>query len=145
MNASLSTMCQLADALGVPVTELIDAGSGAEARVIAPHETTVVWSDRKGSHARLMTGLGAPANLEVWEWRLARGDSYDAKAHPPGTREIVWVRSGSLEIQVGDRHLTVEVGGAAVFEARDAHRYRNGGPGACEFAMLVLLASRRLV
>ena len=139
-NASLSTMCQIADALGVPVTALIDAGSGPEARVIAPEETTVIWTDRKGSRARLMAGLAQPENLEVWEWRLARGASYAAKAHPAGTREIVWVHSGTLEVRVGGRELTIEAGGAAVFEAREAHRYGNAGPKPCEFSMVVSLA-----
>jgi len=139
-NASLSTMCQIADALGAPVTELIDAGSGPEARVISPLETTVVWSDKKGSRARLMAGVAQPDNLEVWEWRLARGASYAAKAHPPGTREIVWVHSGTLEIRLGRRELTIEAGGGAVFEAREAHIYRSAGRTACEFAMVVSLA-----
>lgn len=139
-NASLSTMCQLADALGVPVTELIDAGSGAEARVISPGDTTVVWADGKGSHARLMAGLAHPDNLEVWEWRLESGATYDAEAHPPGTREIVWVHGGTLEIRVGGQELTIEAGGGAVFEAREAHSYRNAGTVPCEFAMVVSLA-----
>jgi len=139
-NASLSTMCQLADALGVPVTELIDAGSTPEARVISPEETTVVWADEKGSRARLMAGLAQPDNLEVWEWRLEGGASYEAKAHPPGTREIVWVHGGTLEIRVGELNLTVEAGGGAVFEAREAHSYRNVGAAPCEFAMVVSLA-----
>jgi transcriptional regulator with XRE-family HTH domain len=139
-NASLSTMCQIADALGAPVTELIDAGSGAEARVISPAETTVVWADETGSHARLMAGLAHPDNLEVWEWRLESGASYEAQAHPPGTREIVWVHGGTLEIRIGGRELTIEAGGAAVFEAREAHSYRNAGAQPCEFAMVVSLA-----
>jgi transcriptional regulator with XRE-family HTH domain len=139
-NASLSTMCQIADALGVPVTELIDAGSGPAARVIAPEETTVVWADEQGSRARLMAGLAQPDSLEVWEWRLERGASYEANAHPPGTREIVWVHSGTLEIRVGARALTIESGGGAVFEAREAHSYRNAGAFPVEFAMVVSLA-----
>jgi len=139
-NSSLSTMCQIADALGVPVTELIEAGSGPEARVIAAEETTVVWADKKGSRARLMAGVGHPDNLEAWEWRLEGGASFKSKAHPPGTREIVWVHSGTLEIRLGERKLTIEAGGAAVFEAREPHSYRNPARKACEFAMVVSLA-----
>ena len=139
-NASLSTMCQIVDALGAPVTELIDAGSGPEARVISPGETTVVWADKTGSRARLIAGLAQPDNLEAWEWRLESGVAYQAKAHPPGTREIVWVHKGTLVIRLGGRELTIEAGGGAVFEAREAHSYRNAGRAACELAMVVSLA-----
>jgi transcriptional regulator with XRE-family HTH domain len=138
-NASLGTMCQLADALGVPVQSLIEPENPANVQVTPAANTTVMWSDDLGSSARLLTGSSTPAKVEIWEWRLGAKAEYESKAHPAGTWEILWVHRGTLEVRVGKRLFALSPGDSITFEAVDRHAYRNARATVCEFAMVVQL------
>ena len=138
-NASLGTMCQLADALGVPVPSLIEMSNESRVEIIRADETSVVWSDAKGSSARLLCGTSTRQKTELWSWKLGSGSEYASKAHPRGTREVMWVMTGTLTLTVGDKDFTIGAGDSIIFEADLAHRYRNTARTSCTFGMIVQL------
>ena len=140
-NASLGTICQLADALGAPVQSLIELPNENRLQVVTAEEMSVLWSTEEGSWARLLCGTSSREKLEFWSWRLTSAAEYSSKAHPTGTREIIWVTSGSLTVVCGDVEAVVTSGQCLVFEANQQHTYRNAGRRVCEFAMIVQLAS----
>jgi transcriptional regulator with XRE-family HTH domain len=140
-NASLGTICELADALGVPVPSLIEMSKESRVEIIPATETSVVWSDSKGSAARLLCGTSTRQKTELWSWKLGPGGGHASKAHPRGTREIIWVMTGALTLNVGDEEFTVGAGDSIIFEADLAHRYRNTARTPCTFGMLVQLPS----
>src|SRR4051812_23878880 len=123
-NASLGTICELADALGVPVPALIETTKDSRVQITRASETSVIWSDDAGSSARLLCGTSTREKAELWSWKLAADAGYESKAHPRGTREIVWVMTGTLTLRIGDEEFTIAPGDSIVFEADAAHRYR---------------------
>jgi mannose-6-phosphate isomerase-like protein (cupin superfamily) len=138
-NASLGTICQLADALGAPVQSLIEPPNGNRFQIVKADEMSILWSTEGGSWARLLCGTSSREKLELWSWRLTPAAEYSSKAHPGGTREIIWVTSGALTVACGDVDASVAAGDCLVFEADQQHTYRNAGRRACEFTMIVQL------
>ena len=138
-NASLATICQLADALGAPVQSLIELPHEGRFEVVRAEDMPVLWSTEDGSWARLLCGTASREKLELWSWRLTPAAEYPSKAHPPGTREIISVVSGSVTVTCGDVEASVAAGQCLVFEANERHTYRNAGRRVCEFTMIVQL------
>src|SRR5262245_18863537 len=132
-------MCELADALAVPVQQLIELSDESRVRVVSADETQVLWSDTRGSWARLLSGTSTREKLEFWSWRLAPGAEYTSKAHPHGIRELIWVMAGTLTLVAGDDETAASAGESIIFEADVEHTYRNAGRKACEFTMIVQL------
>ena len=97
-NASLGTICELADALAVPVQSLIELSDEGRVQVVRADETSVLWSDKKESWARLLCGTSTREKLEFWSWRLAPDAEYTSRAHPHGTRELIWVTTGKFSL-----------------------------------------------
>jgi transcriptional regulator with XRE-family HTH domain len=138
-NASLGTICELADALAVPVQSLIELTEDTRIQLIKADETSVLWSDAGGSWARLLCGTSTREKLEFWSWRLVPASAYASKAHPHGTRELIWVRTGSLTVLSGDDSTSASAGDCIIFEADQQHTYQNQGRRPCEFSMIVQL------
>ncbi len=138
-NASLGAICQLADALGVPVQALIEAPDESRVQVVAADETSLLWSDKAGSWARLLCGTSTREKLEFWSWKLAPAAEYASKAHPHGTRELIWVMSGTLCVVMRGVETTASHGDCIIFEADQQHVYRNAGKRSCTFTMIVQL------
>jgi len=138
-NASLGTICELADALAVPVQSLIELSEESPVQVVPASETSLLWSDAAGSWARLLCGTSTREKLELWSWRLAPAAEYTSKAHPHGTRELIWVMAGTLNLGLGGSETSASVGDCIIFEADRQHTYRNAGRRPCEFAMIVQL------
>jgi len=138
-NASLGTICELADALAVPVQSLIEVPKENRIQLVPAAETSVLWSDDAGSWARLLCGTSTREKLELWSWSLAPKAEYSSKAHGHGTREIIWVMSGSLSVATGSADTKASAGDCIIFEADHQHTYRNAGRGTCEFSMIVQL------
>jgi quercetin dioxygenase-like cupin family protein len=76
--------------------------------------------------------LGAseePCPLELWEFRLAPGDAYEADPQSPGTVEMVYVVAGDLTLRVEDESVEAGAGDTVVFRPDREHEYRNAGDG----------------
>ena len=138
-NASLGTICEIADALAVPVQSLIELEDESRVQVVRADETSVLWSDKKESWARLLCGTSTREKLEFWSWRLGPDAEYTSRAHPQGTRELIWVTAGKFSLATGGNETTVSAGDCIIFEADQQHSYRNAGRRPCEFTMIVQL------
>ena len=70
---------------------------------------------------------------ELWDWRLGPGDTYRSEAHRAGTRELLQVLSGAVDLVVGDTEHRLCGGDSAGFDGASPHTYRNasdtGRPG----------------
>jgi len=136
-NPSIATLCRISDAFGVALVRLVETTRQPLVRVVPPEETIPLWQGRPGSVATLLVSSDLPQHVELWEWRIAGGDSYDGEPHPGGTREIVWVLEGELTLRVAGDVVTVPTGGAAAFPGDRPHRYTNDGTTALRLAMAV--------
>jgi transcriptional regulator with XRE-family HTH domain len=136
-NPSITSICRLAVALQVSVEELVSEPPVTSVRFNLADKPKVLWRGPKGGSASLLIGARGPNMLELWQWRLARGERYSSPGHSPGTREIVHVEKGSIAIEIADVARNMVAGVAGVFEADQPHAYVGNGPGVAHFTMVV--------
>ncbi|MGH7912493.1 MAG: helix-turn-helix domain-containing protein, partial [Candidatus Dormibacteraceae bacterium] len=91
-NPSLATLVRVSDAFGTTVTQLLEGGRGEDTpRITRAGEGPILWSDGRGSWARLLLGLDHDDHVELWNWRLAPGAAYPSEPHAAGTTEMAQV------------------------------------------------------
>ena len=142
-NPSIATLCRLADGLGVALTGLVEVTEGPPFRIVKAPEATILWRSVEGSSAKLMLGSNPPSQVELWDWHIAVEDGYVADAHGLGTRERLFVVTGTLALGVEGHVQHVHSGDAVVFSADRPHEYRNGGNDFLHFVMLVTVEGIR--
>lgn len=128
VNPSLAILVRVADALDASVTELVDLGAADPVRVVRADEAVALWRGERGGAGRLLVGSDRLDHLETWTWTIEPGEWHAAEAHPPGTREMLYVIEGELALDVGGERVAVAAGDAAVFAADIDHRYANADP-----------------
>lgn len=137
-NPSIATLCTLAAALGVGVASLVSADSAPWVTVRAGGSAAALWTSDAGSRALFRIGTDPPDVVELWDWTLLPGDSFDGEAHPRGTSEVLFVLDGVLALSVGDERRVLGVDDTVVFEAHAPHRYANEATAPLRFLMVVL-------
>jgi transcriptional regulator with XRE-family HTH domain len=138
-NPSIATLCKLANALAVALPRLVEVDAEPVLRRVTRADVAWLWRGRgKGSAAGLVGGIESPIPVELWEWRMGAKDTYDALAHPPGTREIVYALEGQVLITVEGVDTRIGPGECAIFHADRAHRYAAVGGRAARFVMVVV-------
>jgi transcriptional regulator with XRE-family HTH domain len=138
-NPSIATLCKLANALGVALPRLVEVAAEPVIRRVSRDEVAWLWRGRgRGSAAGLVGGLESPMPVELWDWRMGPRDAYEALAHPPGTREIIYALDGEVLVTVEGVEMRVGAGESAVFQADRPHRYAAAGGRAARFVMVVV-------
>lgn len=138
-NPSISTLCRLAATLGVSVADLVATpeNSAAAIRILGPGDARRLWTGPKGGSATLLAGTAGPDMLEIWLWHLMPGERFEGARHGSGTRELIHVTSGRLEIEVDGRSALVAAGGSAIALTDRPHAYANPGRSPTRFTMTV--------
>jgi transcriptional regulator with XRE-family HTH domain len=95
-NPSLSLLCQTAAALGVSVSDLLASSTPRKAEAFELGGGKVLWRGQAGGIARFLFGTRGPLMFELWEWVIHPTERYEAKAHSPGTKEILYAMKGRL-------------------------------------------------
>lgn len=137
-NPSIGTLSKVAEALGVSLPDLVDTGEGPAVRVVDVADVAELWSTTSGSAARLLVGGRRPDFIELWEWQLQPGETYEGRPHPAGVRELLHVTQGTLTLLVGDETHTVDTGGSAAYAADQPHAYRNEAAGSLRFVLVLV-------
>lgn len=139
-NPSIATLLRLADALGIGLPTLVDTADDRPGRIVVHRDGDVapMWSSAAGGRAVMVSGTSSPDVTELWDWRLGPGDVYASEAHRDGTRELLLVLAGTVELVVGDTVHRLRAGDSAGFEAGEPHSYRNAsGSRPARFALAV--------
>jgi len=98
----------------------------------------VLWRGEAGGQAVLVAGTEPPGVTELWDWTLGPGESHSSEAHTEGTRELLLVLDGQLELRVGKHAEALGKGDSASFAGDLAHEYVNADPGQlARFALTV--------
>jgi transcriptional regulator with XRE-family HTH domain len=142
-NPSVGTVVKIADALGLPITTLLDFATEPQVRIVPPDQAVRLWSTDAGSHSTLLAGVEAPTPLELWSWRLMPGESSTSDPHQPGTTELVHVTAGVLTLVADGVPHRIAAGSSASFESHVPHGYRNDGTEPVEMTMAVSVAPPR--
>jgi transcriptional regulator with XRE-family HTH domain len=138
-NPSIATLCKLANALGVALPRLVEVADEPVIRRVARADVAWLWHGHgRGSAAGLVGGIESPVPVELWDWRMGPRDSYEAIAHPPGTREVVYALEGDVLVTVEGTDVTIGPGESVVFQADRPHRYAAARRAAARFVMVVI-------
>ncbi len=140
-NPNLATLARIGDAFGVPVTVLVDIGSGPTVRI--GDTSRVLWHGPSGGTGTIVGATDPPWGTELWRWELWPGEAFGGEAHAPGTREMAWVESGTLTLTVAGQRHEIRPGQSARFPGGLPHRYSNADDGPARFAMVVVIPPAR--
>jgi transcriptional regulator with XRE-family HTH domain len=138
-NPSIGTLVGLAAALRVGVASLVDGD--AEPRVVIRRDADAarLWSSAAGSSAVFRIGTDPPDVVELWDWTLHPGEKHTSDPHSTGTRELLLVLDGQVDLRVGHSTERLSVGDSAAFAGNVAHSYATPADAAtpARFALTV--------
>ena len=117
-NPSIATLLRISNALGVGLPILVDVERPHALTVTEAGRAPVLWRGPRGGQALLVAGTAPPDVVELWDWTLQPGE-----AHSAGTRELLLVLEGAVDLRVGDRTERLETGDSAAFAGEVAHGY----------------------
>lgn len=140
-NASIATLLRLSTALAVPLAELVDDRPSAPLVVTRAADRQPLWRGEHGGTAELVASSDM---LELWEWHLQPGESYVSEAHSAGTRELLHVHSGRLDLDLAGERTTMVTGDGVSFGADAPHGYACAGRRPVRFSMTVLEPMSRM-
>jgi quercetin dioxygenase-like cupin family protein len=83
----------------------------------------VLWRGPRGGRALLVAGTEPPDVVELWDWTLHPGEVHRSEAHTAGTRELLLVLEGAVDLRVGDRTERLGAGDSAAFAGDAPHGY----------------------
>lgn len=136
-NPSIALLCRLAAAMGVSVADIVNVASSPCVRIITAEDIPCLWRGELGGSARLLAGTSGPDMVELWEWKMHPGETFETGSHATGTHELLHVVQGSLHLTVGEESFTIGKGAAAVARTDKPHSYTCEGDGPLIFTMTV--------
>lgn len=138
-NPNLATLVRLADAFGLPVSDLLGQSSVAAVRVFDVAGTEPLWHGPDGGTARLILTTATAAPVELWQWDLGPGEGYDCHPHQAGVVETATVVRGDAVVLVDGAVHELGTGMTATYRGDTAHSYRGGKPDGGRVLMTVHL------
>jgi transcriptional regulator with XRE-family HTH domain len=138
-NPSLGVLWKIAVGLGIPFSDLI-GGQEHGVSVLRRSEAQVLRSADGKMESRPLSPAGSNPWVELYELRLAARASHASDPHAPGTREIVVVLSGTLNLRVGIEVYELAPGDSISFRADEAHAYENPGTSEGRYHDLIIYA-----
>jgi transcriptional regulator with XRE-family HTH domain len=137
-NPNLGTLTRISEALGVPLTRLVQVEEEPPIQLFPATRHVVLWQGPSGGTGTLLAGSDPRPSVELWRWELRPGERRDSEAHTSGTREIITVESGLVCLHVGDGRTELPAGDAAVFRGDRPHSYVNEGKEDTRFILAVM-------
>lgn len=138
-NPSIATLLRLSDALGVGLPVLVDVERRRDLTVTSSGQAPELWRGPGGGRALLVAGTEPPDVVELWDWMLHPGEAHHTEAHSAGTRELLLVLDGQIDLLVGDHTERLSLGDSAAFAGDVAHGYAapDDAAGPARFALTV--------
>jgi len=138
-NPNLATLARIGDAFGVPVTRLVETSGEPGVTITDDTAFRTLWRGAHGGTGVIVGATEAPWAAELWTFRLEPGDTVGGDPHTAETREMIWVRAGTVTLTVAGRSYQVGPQMCARFPAGVPHRYENAGQVHVEMVMIVVV------
>jgi transcriptional regulator with XRE-family HTH domain len=136
-NPTIGVTYAIARALGLSIGELLDdPGVSSLLHVVRAGDREYHYRSDPECRIRTLSPLVAGRDVELYEIRLGPGGMLRSAAHYAGTREIVTVHKGRIDVQSGEETETLAAGDSAEYRADLPHALVNRGRGE---ALLFLL------
>jgi transcriptional regulator with XRE-family HTH domain len=139
-NPTIAITWRLANALGVPIGELLSSGvrTAELIRVVDAHETPTLPGAHAGYSLRILGPLDLAGKYEWYELTLQPGGELASQAHDPGTNEHLTVITGAVELEVGTEKRKIKHGATARYPADQGHIIRNAGKTEAKALLVVV-------
>ena len=129
-NPTVAVVWRLANALGVPIGELLASTSAQPppAITLVPVHATPSLRNPDGScELRILGPLELAGRFEWYALVLQPGGALVSQAHENGSQEHLTVVSGSIDVVSGDEHQRLKHGDTARYASDRPHTIRNAG------------------
>ena len=136
-NPSLTTLCRLADAFAVSLTDLVESSRAPALRQASIAEATTLWRGPSGGSGQLILSTDPPHPVELWWWQIEPGEARQSEAHATGTQEALLVIDGEISVETEGGSATAPAGTAVTWPADIAHTYRNTGDRTAKLVLIV--------
>jgi transcriptional regulator with XRE-family HTH domain len=141
-NPTVAVVWRLANALGVPIAELLGSAPvapAAPAITLVPTQATPSLRSPDGlCELRILGPVEMAGQFEWYELKLQPGGVLDSQPHEPGTREHLTVAAGSMELQVADASQKLKSSETARYPADCKHSIRNTSKSAASAWLVVI-------
>jgi transcriptional regulator with XRE-family HTH domain len=139
-NPTIAITWRLANALGVPIGELLGQEPRAQpaVRVMEAHETPTLPGAHAGYVLRILGPMDLAGKYEWYELTLAAGGELASQPHDPGAVEHLTVLHGTIEVTVGEERQRLRSGATARYPADRPHALRNAGKQEAKALMVVV-------
>lgn len=141
-NPTVETLWALAQAFGVPFSDLI--AEPAPADVVVVRASDGEWITGTPVSSRLVQRLAAPAMLEVHQIRVQPGPARHSPAHPRGLTEHVVLHTGRMRLGPAEHPVVLDAGDAASYLADTPHLYEALEPDTTGLILMAYPTTRRL-
>jgi transcriptional regulator with XRE-family HTH domain len=112
-NPTVAVVWRLANALGVPLTDLLAGAPRAEPPAIVTvtaGDTPALGAADARCRLRILGPIELAGQFEWYELSVKPGGSLASQAHGPGSREHLTVLSGALEVEAGPAQSRLKAG-----------------------------------
>jgi transcriptional regulator with XRE-family HTH domain len=140
VNPSVGTLLRLSDALGIGLPSLVQQAPAlprSSSKTTPAGGGATLWTGEHGGRAVLVAGTEPPDVVELWDWTLEPGERHESEAHTAGTRELLHVLDGAIEVEVDGEVHELGVGDALSFDGDVDHAYGNRGEVPARFSLAV--------
>jgi transcriptional regulator with XRE-family HTH domain len=129
-NPTLVVTWRIAKAFGLGISELVEPSGGTPSiQVVRADDRAQIFRADKRHQVRTLSPLTLEKDIEFYEVRLPPKGDLSSQAHVMGTRELVVVAVGEVEIGSGTDSQVLKAGDSALFRADLPHALVNVGAG----------------
>lgn len=140
-NPTVAVVWRLANALGVPMGELLGkppVPASPAITVVPVHATPALRNPDGNCELRILGPIELAGQFEWYALSLKPGGTLDSQAHEDGTREHLTALAGAIEIVSGGETLRLKLGETARYAADLPHAIRNVGKTAASGWLVVV-------
>jgi transcriptional regulator with XRE-family HTH domain len=144
-SPTLAVAAKIAAGLELSLSQLLRLDEDRHLVIVPSRERR---ASRRGKHrveelTPPLPGQRADVSLHTLEPGGATGGPDDPPMHEPGSRETVYVQSGSVELVIDGESHTLSAGDSATFDADLAHHFENPGKARAMMVAVVAAGLRR--
>jgi transcriptional regulator with XRE-family HTH domain len=141
-NPTVAVVWRLANALGVPLLELLEpgkeAGAAPKVELVSSGQTPTLRTADELGELKILGPIESAGHCEWYQLQLSVGGTLVSQPHEPGTKEHLTVLSGSFEVVAGSASSKVSAGETARYPADVNHSIRNIGRSAGSALLVVM-------
>lgn len=125
VNPTLAVVYRIASAFGVPLSSLVGSPSGPVIQTVRGSERATLFRSDRYCRVRTLSPLTMEKQVEFYEVVLKVGGALKSSAHYRGTREILTVNAGRVQVTAGETDTQLAATDSASYPADVPHAIVN--------------------